>query len=230
MPKKDDIKIVDTEQAEQLDPNLPPAGWKRDEELAQRTDNLAQAAEEATNEHEIHHFDPSKFDPEREIQQHMNELNVENARPERRYFWCYEGQNGRWVNQARRLGWTVVQSADTEAPTLKDARGYRVIGDTVLMWTTVANYEKLQFMQEYRELRRAKGIGTALKELGEKHRDKGFVVHDDASEVKLGRKQEKTAMDVMKQRAAQRAAAQGVDNMLREGTVPNMPAPGGRRR
>lgn len=232
MPTKkkatDEVKIVNSEQAEQMDPELAPAGFKRDEQLAERKDQLEQAAEEASDQREIYSFDPSKFEPDREIQKLLDELHVDGGLPDRKYFWCYEGQNGYFIRSAMRLGWIVVKAEDTECPELKDARGYRKLGDTILMWTSVANYDKIQAMREYRQLLHEKGVGAALKELGDRYRSKGFIIHDDAEEKRLGPQGNQTLMDTMRKRAANQAATTGVNTMLRNGTVPGMSA--GRRR
>jgi len=224
--KKDDIKIVNSEEAQKIDPELEPAGFKRNEQLAKRKDDLAQAAEELSDGAEVYGFDISKFDPEREIQNLLDELHVDGQLDNRRYFWCYEGQNGYFVRKAVRMGWTVVKSEDPECPELKDARGYRKIGDTILMQTSVANYEKIQAIREYQQLVHEKGVGAGLKELGERYANKGFKVHDDVDGKQFGKG---TLMDTMKNRASRQTAANAVGKMVKDGTVPGMPA-GGRRR
>jgi hypothetical protein len=100
----EEIKIINADEAEQADPGLEDAGWKRDEQLAERQDNLEQAAEEATEEREIYAFDPAKFKPDNEILQYMDELEVIDKQPGWAYLWCYEGQNSRFVTMAMRLG------------------------------------------------------------------------------------------------------------------------------
>ena len=223
--KTEEIKIVNSEAAEKLDPELEPAGFKRNEQMAQRKDQLEQAAEEATDGREIYGFDISKFDPEREIQNLLDELHVEGQLPDRRYFWCYEGQGGFFIRKALRLGWVMVKAEDPESPELKDARGYRKIGDTVLMWTPVENYERIRALSEYQQLVHEKGVGSALEELGERYAGRGFKVHGNVSEKSFGKG---TLMDTMKSRAARQTAATAVSKSIKAGTVPGMPA--GRRR
>lgn len=226
---KDEIRIINTEDAASVQPDLEEAGWKRDEQLAQRKDDLAQAAEELAAEREMEAFDPSKIAPDWDILQHINELQVDDALPQYRYMWVYEGLNGQMIVKKSRLGWMVVQAADPECPSLKDARGYRKIGDTILMRIPVDRFEKLAQAEDYRRLMQQKGIKGALREMGEKYRSKGFIVHDDASEVSVGRKGS-PLMDVMAQRSRQTGAREtamsGVDNMLRQGTVPGLPKGG----
>ena len=224
---KDEIKIINTEQAQQIDPELAEAGWKRDEQLAQRKDALAQAAEQASEDRELYAFDPSKFDPEREIQNQLDELNVDNAQLGWRYFWCYEGQNGRFILLAQRQGWQVVQSNDPEAPSLKDARGYRKIGDTILMRTPEANYQKIEAIRDYRNKVREQGVTSTLQEMSDKYRSKGIKMVDP-HEKSIGRGG--TLMDAMEKNAqtlgARQTAMKGVDTMLRNGTVPGLPKGG----
>lgn len=228
----DEIKIINADEAENIQPDLPDAGHARDEELAKRADDLQWAAEKAEAEQEVYSFDPSKLKKDFDILQHLDELYVENAVPGYKYMWCYEGQRGREIVKKTRLGWQVVQSDMPECPTLKDARGYRLIGDVILMRIPIDKFEELEAAQEYRRLLQQKGVEGALREMGEKYRDKGFIVHEDARNVSVGRSG-KTAMDVMEQKARQTGARQtamkGVDNMLRSGTVPGIPSPRGGR-
>lgn len=225
----ENIRIINTEDATSVDPDLEAPGWKRDEQLAEREDKLAQAAEELAEEREVEAIDPSKLEPDWDILQHINELQVDDKVPGFRYMWVYEGLNGQMIVKKSRLGWMVVQSNDPECPSLKDARGYRKIGDTILMRISEEKFARLAQAEEYRRLMQQKGIKGALREMGEKYRDKGFIVHDDASSVQLGR-QGSSVMDVMSKRAHQHGAAQtamkGVDGMLRKGTVPGLPKGG----
>jgi len=225
----DNIRIINTEEAANIDPELEPAGWKRDEQLAERKDNLEQAAEEASAEQEVHAFDPSKIEPDWDILEHINELQVDDGVAGYRYMWVYEGLNGQMIVKKSRLGWVVVQSDMPECVALKDARGYRKIGDTILMRIPEDRFVKLEQAQEYRRLTQQKGIKGALREMGEKYRSKGFIVHEDASEISAGRGGS-SLMDTMAQRSrqtgARNVAASGVDSMLRSGTVPGLPKGG----
>jgi hypothetical protein len=223
------IKIINADEAEGVEPDLPEAGYKRDEELARRQDALDEAADQMQQEQETYAFDPSKLDKDFEILQHMDELNVDNRQPGFAYMWVYEGHGGQEIIKKQRLGWVVVTSADPECASLKDARGYRKIGDVILMRIPQDKFEKLEAAQEYRRLMQQEGIKGALRELGAKYRDKGFIIHDDARDVQVGRKG-KNLMDMMetksRQTGARQTAMKGVDKMLRDGTVPGIPTPG----
>lgn len=225
----DEVRIINTEEAATVNPDLEPAGWKRDEQLAERTDTLEQAAEEASEEREVHAFDPAQLKPDWEILQHMDELEVSDPTPGYRYMWVYEGLNSQMIVKKSRLGWVVVQGQDPECAALKDARGYRKIGDTILMRIPEDRFNKLEQAMEYRRLMQQKGVEGALLEMGDKYRDKGFIVHQDASAVNIGRKGG-NLMDTMKANShrtgAARTAAAGVDSMLKKGTVPGLPKGG----
>jgi hypothetical protein len=225
----DEVRIINTEEAANVDPELEPAGWKREEQLAERTDKLEQAAEEASEEREMGAVDPAKIRPDWEILQHMDELDVSDAVPGYRYMWVYEGLNGQMIVKKSRLGWVVVQGDNPECISLKDARNYRQIGDTILMRIPEDRFEKLEQAQEYRRLMQQKGIEGALREMGDKYRSKGFIVHEDASQTTQGRSGS-SLMDTMAKRShgtgARTTATAGVNSMLRSGTVPGMPPPG----
>jgi hypothetical protein len=227
--KKQDIKIVNADEVDQLEPDLEEKGYKRDEQLAKRKDALQQAAEEAGDYGEKYAFDPDKLEPDNEILQLRDELWVDNKQEGYRYCWVYEGLRGREVTKKRRLGWTVVQSADPECPEIKDARGYRVIGDTILMRVPEERAMMLDAIEEKKRREREDGIGGRLREMGEKYRHKGLIVHDDASKIKSpgGGNLIETMQSKARGSAAARSIAQkGVDKMIRQGTVPGMPVPG----
>ena len=227
---EDEIRIINTEDAAAAQPELEPAGWKRDEQMAERKDNLEQAAEEAGEKQEIYSFDPKKIEKDWEILRHMDELTVEPAVDGYKYVWCYEGMGGREIVKKSRLGWIVVQAEMPECANLKDARGYRKIGDVILMRIPMERFEKLHEATEYRRIMQQKGVEGALREMGEKYRSKGFIVHDDARNVSMGGRGGKSVMDVMEGKArrggAARTAMKGIDSMIHKGTVPGIPTPG----
>jgi hypothetical protein len=222
----EEIKIINADEAEGINPELPNAGWERNEELARRKDALQQAEEEASEEREVYSFDPSAVEPDAEILRYEDELQVIDPQPGFKYMWCYEGHNGREIVKKQRLGWTVVQSDMPECVSMKDARGYRRIGDCVLMRVPEEQWIKLQKAEEYKRLVREKGVTGALQELSDKYRSKGvYMVDPRKKDLGHGR----SVMDAMETRAkaqgTRRTAMKGVDEMLRKGNVPGMPSP-----
>lgn len=60
------------------------------------------------------------------------------------YCWEYLGSSGIYVHQAEVFGWQRVKNTDPENPTMRDATGHCVVGDTLLMRMPKERYEELQ--------------------------------------------------------------------------------------
>lgn len=134
------------EQAKTIVPELPPPGAERAEVLAANKDQLAEFMETETPDR--YRFDPSRFKVENEIASALqgSAQNIKNAQPDRKYIWerfrdpspqvdLRQSQTVIDTQTGERCQvWHVVQGDDPEAPERKDVRGYRVIGDVLLMW------------------------------------------------------------------------------------------------
>src|ERR1700752_2160460 len=118
-----------------IEPDLPPAGYARDEELARRTDTLEEAAEALAEERQTEAIDPSKLEVESELAQHFDELSVSGQLPEYHYVWVNFGFYMRFVKQKQAQGYEVVQGDMPEAMELKGmlADTTRRLGDCILM-------------------------------------------------------------------------------------------------
>jgi len=200
--------------------DLPPAGYKRDEELARRTDELAERAESGP---EVYGIDPAKVAPDREIlyrsiDQQM--IHVSNKDPNYVYAWVYYGQNSQMVWAKKAMGWRVVTGPDKECAEYKEADGTRRIGDTLLMKIPKERYFELEEMNEKRRSEQYLGIKSRLQELSAKS---GIKVYDDLSEVSIGGRNLETVME--RKAAAQEVAMQHIDQKLRDGDVPGIPSP-----
>jgi hypothetical protein len=200
--------------------DLPAPGYKRDDVLARRKDELEQRAEEGP---EVYGIDPAKIEPDREIlyrsiDQQM--IHVSNRDPNYKYAWVYYGQNGQMIWAKRALGWMPVTGPDPECEEYKEADGTRRIGDTMLMKIPKERYLELEEMNEKRRNEQYLGIKARLHELSEKS---GIKVYDDLSEVTIGGRDLES---VMERKAAQREVAmQHIDKKLRDGDVPGIPSP-----
>lgn len=121
------------------DSELPPAGFERNEALAERADNLAQAGEERASALETERIDPKKLQVENEIAQYFDPstsmLKVSNPDVCFMYCWTFSGMHGLMITQKQIEGWTVVQGEDPEALEHKGigADTTRRVGDTILM-------------------------------------------------------------------------------------------------
>jgi len=205
-------KAVAEAAAQQTNESLPPPGFRRDEEIAQRKDTLAEAIEAQSPD--SYALDPRKLEIDREIAYHINrnELEITGAQEGFVYCWEYFGQNGRLVMGKKRDGWEVVNGNDPEAQELKYVDGTRHLGDVLLMRIPKERYEVLQGVDRYRRQRQQEGIIGNLRHQADKTGG-AIILHEN---------------DKMTQIAAQRAAMQqqaymGIDKMLREGSVPGLP-------
>ena len=204
-------------------PDLPPPGDARRDELKRRTDTLDEQAETSSAAGEHYAADPKAFRVESELAQHFNELDVSHQDPAFAYCWVNSGHFGRFIKMKSAQGWEVVQGDMSEAIELKGiaADTTRRLGDVILM--RLRKDRKLLFDRQERAHRRAveSGVTSTLEEMGEKYRGKGVIVHTDmpAANPRL--------LDTMQKRAQARSIArQTTDQLLREGRMPGVPAPG----
>lgn len=233
-------KVLTKEQAENEVPDLPLAGYKRREELAERHDTLQEMAEGLDKE-----TIPEKaLEEDREIQymiQEQSALEVSNKNPEFIYAWVFTGLGGQMIVRQRvkgrnlsgmRGGWMVVQGNDPEALEFKtrgSADTTRVVGDTILMKIHMDDYELIERYEAYKRQMQQEGINSQLQELGDKHRGKGLIVHTDV-EGGFASGKGGSIMDTLRNRASQQMGTQVIDKGLRAGTIPGMPSPGRGRR
>jgi len=201
--------------------DLPAPGYRRDEELARRSDELAERAE--TEGPEVYAIDPKAVAPDREIlhrsiDQQM--IHVSHRDPAYEYAWIYYGLNGQMIWAKKALGWRVVTGSDKECAEYKEADGTRRIGDTLLMKIPKERYAELEEMAQKRRDEQYLGIKARLQELSEKS---GIKVHEDLADVSIGGR---SLADVMENKAAARdVAMQHIDKKLRDGDVPGIPSP-----
>jgi len=228
--------ILSQEQANRITPDLPPAGHARNEQLKQNSDDLAAAMENMSTQHEVGKIDPKTFKIDREIQHQLAQmpdvLEVPGALPEFDYCWVYAvgAHQQVWAKKALRVKgmlstWHVVQGDMPEAREHKAEDTTRRLGDVILMRIRKEDHAVLLQHQKYRQQLQELGVSSNLRELGDKHRGKGFVVHTKGDEqFASGRGQ--TMMSTLQSRAAADLGMKMVDGMLRDGTVPGMPVPG----
>lgn len=216
--------FLTSEEAEQVTPDLPPAGYKRDEELSRRTDALEEAAESLPERGRI----PEKLlKPDREIQkmfEDYNMLEVTNAQDGWVYCWVPTITNGIHISAKKSQGWFVVQGDDPECREKKIREDTtRRIGDVLLMKTTEENYAKIIRHEELKKVKREQAAMADVEMIVSRH-PKVFRLRTDLSEVSIGGR---NLEEVIQQRSAARGVAlKGVNNMLREGRVPGLMKPG----
>jgi len=133
---------------EEAEKELPPRGHRRREVLAQRADELAEASEvQGVNRVAI---DPSKLEVEREIAKHFNRKGVLAITDQVKgytYYWA-DIRDSATVTWKKTLGWEIVKGDCPEMQERKDANGWRVVGDAVLMriptwkWEIIRKHEE----------------------------------------------------------------------------------------
>src|SRR5262245_31198056 len=116
-------------------PNLPPAGYQREEVLKRRQDTLNQQAEEQAATLEQGTIDPEVLRIERElIRQGMDASSITKGNPAYFYTWVnYQSYHG-WAVKSKLAfpGWEVVTGDMPEAPESRQADGTRKWGDCLL--------------------------------------------------------------------------------------------------
>lgn len=176
---------------------------------SKQKDRLAEAADRANEESDVHAIDSSKLEEDREILDQVNFLRVTNKQQGFTYKWVYFGQNGQAVWRMKALGWKVVSGNMKEASEQKESDGTRRIGDVLLMRTTLKQAALLDKKMEERRLKQQFGVDSSLIELGRKHARTGIKVHTGDAGIDMSQ-------------GTRKVASKGRDRMLRDGTVPGL--------
>lgn len=199
---------------------LPPAGDARREELKRRDDDLAARLakiEEALG------FDNSagpavdiaRIPIENEIASKFDYLKVTDAQPEFAYYWANEkAAHGLDMTAHQTMGYEIVCGDMPEARNTKDVRGYRVIGDVILMRTPLDNYLKLRQLDRQKRQMREDSVTATLQAMGDRWARRGIKVHQELNEYQMSR--------LARQSQAQQIARQQFNDMVRSGRVPNL--------
>lgn len=238
-------KIVSQEEAEllrqQRDSSLPPPGYTRDEILRMRTGELEKLADELS-EHALS-IDPRSLGIDREIQFALSNA-LTDLQNDHEYCLVCTRQDGKDVWDKKLEGWEVVCGDMPEAKNLKNvgaADSTRRIGDTILMRITKEKYIRVIAGQRLAARKRESLVSAGVIQAGERAAAKSDgkirLIEDptarkmpggnlvDVMEARSGRRGHPKTM---KDRAFHQQAQQGVDQMLKEGRVPGLPAPGGK--
>lgn len=203
---------------------LPPPGDERREVLKERTDALEEQGEKLANEMEMEAANPAAYRPDNDLQAMIDLLDVEDADHEHfHYCWVQTGLQGRNVRAKQVQGYEVVSGPMVEAKSLKQADGSRRIGDTLLMRIPRERYRQLRVKAENRRLAREEGVSAKAFELARKYAHTGVQVYQE------GEIPDHLLKQIVKRQRAQERAGGMMDNFIRDGRVPGMPAHGIRR-
>ena len=162
-----------------VEPNLPPAGYKREEYKAQNTDTLAEEVDKRSQDTLA--VDPSKLEVDREIRYELDkgELDITDRDPSYEYRWVQcerpSSNPSRMVDLLRYKSisyegkkyptWEVVRGDMKEAIEKKTALGTRQIGDTMLMRCHKNTYAIIEAEERRKRSNRQFGIDDRLVEL-----------------------------------------------------------------
>ena len=194
--------------------SLPPAGYKRDEEMLKRTDDLAQKVEEHAGALNAHAFDPHRFDPDPDILANIDGFEVTDKQPGFRYKWVpFDNptmNKGLMVRQAEVDGWRAVCGTDPEAKGQEIVGGMRKIGDTILMKISEEKFLKIEARERRLAANLTGAVNTDLIELGKR---KGITIKP------LGEVGDHLLKSMSARDRGALAAQQQYDQALRDGTL-----------
>lgn len=198
---------------------LPPAGYKRTEELSRRKDQLEQKAEELSEQRDTFGVDPAKMEPDMELQEKIEDsLAVSNPDPAYMYVWVNYTQQMRFIKTYRSQGYEIVQGDDTAASELKGegADTTRRLGDCILMKIRKDRYLILQRKLKKKREDVQKSVDSGLRLAGEQARRHGAVIHTAENlDPKLLKRMQTQAL-------AAQMAEKALGDEIRSGTVPGM--------
>lgn len=226
------------EKERKTEPNLPPAGDARRDELKRREDDLQRKVEELSAQTEGGTINPKAFEVDREIAHYydpdsMSVFTVTNAQPDREYCWPnFVSQHGSMVWLKKSEGWQVVQGDDPECrDSMSSADTTRRRGDCILMWISKGRKETLDQLAAQRAERQQRGVVSELHDRAARTKGK-IIVHDpDAGDTSSHSRHTRTvgtaseALLNPRQQAIVSEAKRQLGESLRN-EIPGLPIPG----
>lgn len=198
---------------------LPEAGYAREETLKRRQDKL-EAANEQAAAYVTAGVGQLNVKPEREILRYIDSLSVSNQQEGFVYAWVCEdypshAKGLKVTEKSTRPGWEVVRGDMPEARERLDVRGYRKIGDSILMRCPAKQEHRNKLMERGLLEAQRESITGKLEEVGVQAEKRGFArVHLDMNDPLV--------QAAIKRGVSAQLAGQQFDGMLREGRIPGI--------
>jgi hypothetical protein len=204
---------------------LPPPGDARRDALRAREDALAEAREAAADSMGVVDRAKLRIDPEvaRHFNPVTNELEVSEADPLYVYKWEQSGFHGRFIRASVTQGWEVVQGDCREALEHMGTAGdtTRRVADTILMRCRIDRHALIERRRRERQQAHESASATALRDITERHSGLGISIYETDTGMPPH-----IQTRMMNQAHARQLAHQQMDERIRTGRVPGMPAPG----
>lgn len=218
----DKEKLVESIRNGKTTPDLPEAGYKRDDVLAARKDELAEVAERLSENKFAIPEDSEALKEDREILDklvHKDYFHVDLKEPGKykTRFVNMISNRGSAFWMAKAEGWEVVKPemvVEYDQFKVSSENDIRV-GDVILMYMPIEKYEKIledrrkaQYMQQF-------GLEAPAVDLANKY--------SHAMKFYSNLQGENPYLNRMEKSAAQRTALQHVGNKMKSGYIPGLP-------
>lgn len=196
---------------------LPEPGVAREDELKRRNEDLTARLEALEAAMGIDSSGTSKPLPEqkvdRDIARVYDHTRVINPTPGYAYYWANErAAHGIDVTIHKTNKFEVVCGDMPENPDDRDVRGYRVVGDTILMRIPMELYEKWWAQQRALREHRLGSVDSSLMEMG--NRMRGRINVTELNQFQLDR--------LARRAQAEQTAGAITEARLRSGGIPGL--------
>jgi hypothetical protein len=201
--------------------DLPPAGYKRDEVLAKRQDDLEEQAEKESNKTGMQAIDPNKLEEDRDIQRVLHQkrdpFHIDLGPEWKVCYKDYIHHNGSQAWYARNEGWIPVTRELLPKSEQYKCRedGTVRIGDVMAFCMPIDKFKEIEKERHQAMLRDQYGIEAAAYDYAEKHSD-----HLKFYSSFTG---ENPHMDTMQKRAARKMALGHIGNKMKQGPIKGIP-------
>ena len=208
-------------------------GYARDEEKRSRIDILEEKIAHLTAMLDVTAIDGAKMEAvmnDREIASHLQEghLFVTDPDPVYMYSWKdFVHASGTMCWQAKAAGWIQVGGDDKECFEHRKEDGSRRVGDVMLFKMRKDIHFLMRQKEEQQRNLRQYGVEASLMDMAD--RNPGISFSSTAQENGLPSNVQTRMRGNAAAQGARRTAMKHIDGMVREGTVPGMPAYGSNR-